>query len=202
MEKEFILKQFGISQESVVAIYPYGSRVYGCHTDVSDHDWVIVHRSSMLPSGAFRDNAISSEDRYHQAICYSRSGFRNAIDSYEIGALECAFLPQEMKLFESMAFPIRKWDIKELVSAIISKASNSWHTAVRSSDEKAKKNIFHALRILEFGTQMAEHGKIVDYSSCNGLRETLFKNERFKAKSYISRRDELMDKLRAHGRAH
>src|SRR5690606_16367271 len=33
----------------------------------------------------------------------------------------------------------------------------------------AKKSLFHSLRILDFGIQIATHGKIMDFSSCNHL---------------------------------
>lgn len=183
-----ILDRFGIAMQDVVCIYPYGSRVYGSHTDESDHDWIIVYRSSMLPSGAFRDNAISSDYlKTHQAVCYSRSGFRNAVDTYDIVALECTFLPEGSPLMEDMKFPVRKWVPKEMASAIISKASASWHLARMHSDddERTKKNVYHALRILRFGEQMAETGRIVDYSVANALKREIMEDEAFFRDKYL-----------------
>lgn len=182
-----ILDQFDIALESVVAIYPYGSRVYGSHTEESDHDWIIVYKSSLLPSGAFRDNAISSEDRSHQAVCYSRSGFRNAIDTYDIVALECAFLPEDVVLLQKMSFPIRKWVPKEMASSVIAKASASWHMAMKGSDddERTRKNVYHALRILEFGAQMAMFGRINEFSSAIGIKNSVMNDEAFHASNYI-----------------
>lgn len=200
MTPEFILRQFDIPQKDVVAIYPYGSRVYGCHTNTSDHDWVIVYRSYLLPSGAFKDNAISSDDRSHQAVCFSRTGFQAAIDAYEITALECAFLPKDQRILSTMNFDIRKWEPKEMAAAIISKASASWHLAVEAirdmDEEKARKNIYHALRILGFGVQMAEMGRIADYSAYNHLRNAILHESDFTIKRYIGMRDSFMANLR------
>lgn len=200
MTSEFILKQFDILEKDVVAIYPYGSRVYGCHDKGSDHDWVIVHKSYLLPSGAFKDNAISSDDRTHQAICFSRAGFRSAIDYYDITALECIFLPNEMKLMSKMVFDIRKMDKSDMANAIISKASASWHlakNAIKDMDvEKAKKNVYHALRILGFGIQIAETDGIADYSAANHLQKAILKGDGFKMKEYVGMRDGLISTLK------
>lgn len=182
-----VLDKFGIAPSQVACIYPYGSRVYGSHAHDSDHDWIIVYKSSLLPSGAFRDNAISSdENKTHQAVCYSRSGFRNAVDTYDIVALECVFLPEGMPILHSMQFPIRKWVPKEMASAIITKASASWHLGHTHSDddERTRKNIYHALRILQFGSQMAEFGRINDYSSTNDLKASIMADENFSASKY------------------
>lgn len=200
MTAENVLQHFDIPIKDVVAIYPYGSRIYGCHTDASDHDWVVVYKSYLLPSGAFKDNAISSDDCSHQAICFSRTGFQSALDSYEITALECAFLPKEMHILSKMDFGVRKWNKNDMASAIITKASASWHlakTAIEDMDiDKAKKNVYHALRILGFGLQMAENGHIADYSAFNHLHDAIFHRNDFKMREYIGMRDNFMATLR------
>ncbi len=94
MTKEQILDTFNITDD-VLAIYPYGSIVYGNNTVDSDTDYIIVMKASTLPSGAFKQNAISSKDRKIQAILYSRGGFMDAINNYEIGAMECLSLPED-----------------------------------------------------------------------------------------------------------
>jgi len=78
MEAEEILKELGIEQD-IIAIYPYGSQVYGNATKYSDNDYIIVAKST-LPSGAFKDNAISNENRTIQGTLYSRAGFIDAIN--------------------------------------------------------------------------------------------------------------------------
>ena len=194
-----ILDKFDIGLSQVVCIYPYGSRVYGSHGPDSDHDWIIVYKSSLLPSGAFRDNAISSdENKSHQAVCYSRSGFRNAIDTYDIVALECAFLSAGSPLMESMKFPIRKWVPKEMVAAVITKASASWHLAKMHSDddERTKKNAYHALRVLKFGEQMAEFGRIIDFSATNQLRQEIGGDETFFRDKYLSMFNDSLSRMR------
>lgn len=203
---EFILQQFDIPAELVVNIYPYGSRVYGCHHEGSDHDWVIVYKAAMLPNGAFKNNAISSPDRKHQAICYSRSGFRSAIDYYDITALECMFLRPDKVILNKMNFAVRQWDPKAMVSEVITKSSTSWHAAMMSfhtyhDEERAKKGVYHALRILGFGLQMTETGAITDYGAYNDLRQEIEQDSSFVPKKYHSLRYDLMELLKngSHG---
>ena len=188
--------------EDVLAIFPYGSRVYGTANLDSDYDFIIVTKSAFLKNGAFKQNAISSVDRKIQGVLYSRSGFIDAINNYEIGALECLFLDPSLVILPSKFFKIQKWEEKQLVQKIIEKASASWHIAsMQSKDdykESAKKGIFHALRILMFGIQLKEHKRIVNFSEANELREEINRlpDEMFDDRMYLKLRDELMLKLR------
>ena len=43
-------------EEDILAIYPYGSRVYGTASEVSDYDYIIVTKGAFLKSGAFKQN--------------------------------------------------------------------------------------------------------------------------------------------------
>ena len=198
---ETILKELKIS-EDVLAIYPYGSRVYALSNADSDYDFIIVTKSAFLPSGAFKQNAISSSDKNIQGVLYSRSGFIDAINNYEIGALECLSLDQKDVVLSRWPFKVQKWDEKELVTKLIQKASASWHIASEQSknDQKhlAKKGIFHALRILMFGMQLKEHKKIIDFSVSNELKHEIDRlpEDMFDDRLYLKLRDELMEKLK------
>ncbi len=200
MDAKEVIEKLGLDDKDIINVYPYGSRVYGTATEKSDYDFIVVYKSAFLPNGAFRNNAISSEDRTIQGVCYSRSGFQDALNNYEIGAIECMFLPDEMVLRQVWPFKNHKWDKKEMSRKIITKASDSWHNAkMRLSDddlETSKKGLWHSLRILLFGIQLKEHCKIVDFSGANFLRESIFDDNDFNIKKWISYRDELMDKLR------
>ena len=180
MEAEKICEELGLDYSKVLNIYPYGSKIYGTNDEFSDSDYIIVFKSSLLPSGAFRDNAISSMDREIQGVCYSRSGFIDAINNYEIGALECIFLPEDKIVQKKMNFGITKYNDKELSKKIVQKASASWHFATLAHKdenmESCAKNVFHALRILDFGIQVKNNKKIVDYSSMNKIQSEIMKN--------------------------
>ena len=198
---EDILKALKVDEE-VLAIYPYGSRVYGTASETSDYDYIIVTKGAFLKSGAFKQNAISSEDRKIQGVLYSRSGFIDALNNYEIGALECLFLDPSVVVLSKWPFKLQKWDEKEMSSKIIQKASASWHIGSQQSKDGfkaiAKKGIFHALRILMFGVQLKENKKIVDYAEANELKKEFDKlpEDMFDDRMYLSLRDELMTKLK------
>lgn len=159
-------------------------------------------KSAFLPSGAFKDNAISNRDRSIQATLYSRGGFIDAINNYEISVLECISLDESLILLKKWPFKITKWDEREMVKKIIQKTSASWYIADKQSisgfKDKAKRGIFHSLRILNFGMQLKKHKKIIDFSVCNELYKDIQKIEldEFDTRNFIPIRDELIKKLR------
>jgi hypothetical protein len=197
-----ILKELKVD-EPVLNIYRYGSRIYGTADQNSDHDYIIVTKSAMLKSGAFKQNAISSENRNIQGILYSRSGFTDAINNYDISALECLSLHHDDVIKSTWPFRVQKWDNKVMTKKIISKVSASWHTAdMQAKDgfkDRAKKGIFHALRILHFALQLKVDQKINDFGCVNYIWEDfrIMDDEEFDTRNYIKERDELMEKLRS-----
>lgn len=174
---EEICEKLNIDYSKILNIYPYGSRVYGTDDEYSDSDYIIVYKSSLLPSGSFRDNAISSDDGEIQGTCYSRGGFIDAINKYEMSALECVFLPEDKVIQRKMLFGVSKYYEPEFIKNVISKASSSWHFAVLSQKDEnfeyAMKNVFHALRILDFGIQIKKNKRIIDYSSMNEIKKKI-----------------------------
>ena len=197
-----ILKELKVD-EPVLNIYRYGSRIYGTADQNSDHDYIIVTKGAMLKSGAFKQNAISSSNRNIQGILYSRSGFTDAINNYDISALECLSLHPGDVLMKTWPFKSQKWDNKVMIKKIITKISASWHTAdMQARDgfkDRAKKGIFHALRILHFALQLKENQRIDDFSCVNYIWEDfrIMDDEDFDTRDYIKERDELMEKLRS-----
>ena len=200
MEAQEICKKLNIDYNKILNIYPYGSKVYGTDDEYSDSDYIIIYKSSFLPSGAFKDNAITSDDGEVQGVCYSKSGFIDAINNYEIGALECVFLPEEKIIQKKINFNINKFNEKEFIKKIIAKASSSWHFAILSKKddniEYVKKNVFHSLRILDFAIQIKEHGKIINYSSMNKLNIEIFQNDNIDMIKYYSMFMKLCAKLK------
>lgn len=199
MTPEEILKELNIT-EDVIAIYPYGSQVYGTANQFSDHDYIIVTKST-LDSGAFKDNAISNADYTVQGVLYSRSGFIDAINNYEIGALECLSLEPEQIILKKWPFKSTKWVEKDMVKNIIKKASASRYIADKNAKhdhrEQAKKGMFHALRILHFGLQLKEHQKIVNFGECNELYKEIMEIDAddFDTRDWYFKFDTLKSKL-------
>lgn len=185
---EHICNELNINLSDILNIYPYGSMIYGTNNDDSDSDYVIVYKSALLPSGSFKDNAISSKDWSIQGVCYSRGGFIDAINNYQINALECIFLPEEQIVMKKMNFQMAKLNLRDLSKKIISTASSSWHFALMSYKDglidAAKKNVYHAIRILDFGIQIKEKGRISNYSSMNELKDQIYYDDNFNPKHF------------------
>lgn len=174
---EEICNKLNINLSEILNIYPYGSKVYGNDNEYSDNDYIIVYKKSLLPSGGFKDNAISSDDYDIQGTCYSRGGFIDAINNYDISALECIYLPDDKVIKKTMDFKITKFYEKDFIKKIISIASNSAHhgkLSYKDGDiDNSKRNMYHAIRILMFALQIKEHGKIIDYTSTNEIKNEL-----------------------------
>ena len=200
MNAEEICKELRIDHSKILNIYAYGSVVYGTNVEYSDKDYIIVYKSAFLPSGSFKDNAISSYDRNIQGVCYSRTGFKDAINNYEIGALECLYLPNEFIIQNKMNFSITKFDEKIFSKKIISKASSSWHLSTLADKDGntpfVMKNIFHALRILDFAIQIKEHGKIINFSSMNEKMVKIYNNHNIRPYDYYDEFINLQEKLK------
>ena len=197
---EEILRQLRIDDD-VLNIYPYGSHVYGNATDNSDNDYVIVAKSAFLSNGSFKNNAISNKDFSIQGILYSRTGFIDALNNYDITALECIFLPDELVIQKKWAFKLSKDTHNDLAKKLISKSSMSMYAAKnhkkRDNIELAKRGVFHAIRILEFGIQIKEHGRIVNYSSCNQLKAEIMGTKDFHTSTYDPTLRQLEDRLKS-----
>lgn len=199
--KDHVLKELGVEGD-VIGMFRYGSQVYGTADENSDHDYIIVMKGAMLDNGAFRNNAISNEDWSIQGVVYSRGGFLNAINSYEIAALECLSLDDSNIIVSKWPFKSTNWNTKEMVKAIIRKASDSRHLSNMQSKngdkERAIRSMFHSLRILKFGLQLKEHQKIVNFQECNEMYKE-FKNmnpEDFDSRDYFPQFDKLLIELR------
>jgi predicted nucleotidyltransferase len=174
--REQILRDFHLVDKEVLNIYPYGSRVYGTHSENSDYDFIIVMNKDV------QEFSLTSNDGTINVHLYSPDGFIEQLKGHKISALECFYLPKEQVLREQLRFffPLNK---ETLRSSISEKASHSWVKAKKKLEvEKdknvyiAKKSLFHSFRIIDFGKQIAQHNKIVDYASCNSLWEEIRDN--------------------------
>ena len=201
MNANNIIKELEIEDE-VLNIYPYGSQVYGTANVDSDHDYIIVMKSAFLDSGSFKDNAISNEDKSIQGVLYSRGGFQDAINNYEIGALECIFLSEDQVIQRKWPFKLNKLVHKDMSKNIIKKASSNYHIAKHQyadeDFERAKKGVFHALRILDFGIQIAEKGRIYDFSHANDMKKIIDQDDSFNPKKYLGDFNTMRKRLKAY----
>jgi predicted nucleotidyltransferase len=168
--------------DNVLNIYRFGSEVYGTRRPDSDEDRIIVAKEYF-----------DSEDI--NVHVYTVEQFQNLLNNCEIQMLECFFLDTEyiLKQRKGFDFQLDKFKLRTSISTI---ANNSFvkgkKKLIIAGDydlRLALKSIFHSLRILDFGIQVAENGRISNYKSMNYVLEDLEKM------SESWQRNELWDKI-------
>jgi predicted nucleotidyltransferase len=161
-----ILKRAGLSDNDVISAYQYGSRVYGNFTNASDWDFIFIVKNKV--NEQFSDNKININ-------FFDEVGHKTRILNHEISALETLYLDDEFILKESYKVPF-KLDLSMLRHSLSSKSSNSWVKAKKKLTIKedydldvGRKSLWHSIRIIDFGIQIATTGKIYNYGSCNSM---------------------------------
>lgn len=153
---------------NVLNAYMFGSRVYRSHNEDSDSDYIMVVKEYFPPTNV-------------NEHIYTVEQFQSLIDNHDITALECIFLPDVFKIREECKFEF-KLDLQKLRTSVSTISSNSWvkgkkkFTMMGDYDlNVGLKSVFHSLRILDFGIQIATHGHIINYSSMNWVLEEVKK---------------------------
>ncbi len=166
MTKQDLLIRLKLEDKEIINIYQYGSRVYGTTHKASDWDFIILVNHKTRDQ--FSDNLVN-------VFFYTPKEFEKKLNDHEITMLECFFLPDENKWKETLkfSFSVNKAKLRMSLSA---KADHSWSKAGKKlTVEKdydlpvGKKSLFHAMRIITFGCQLADEGSITNYRACNEL---------------------------------
>jgi predicted nucleotidyltransferase len=182
-----LLEQAGYSDDDILAVYSYGSRVYGTASKTSDYDYNVVVKE--LKSEA---EQLFVEDHSVTINVYSEPVFIERIAKHRISALECIFLPPDKIIKETTkyAFVLDRGQLRESVSEKASKAFNQCRKRLMDDQGinpatgqvydrriyEAKKALFHCFRIIDFGMQIAKDGKIYDYGRSNQLWKEIMDN--------------------------
>ena len=164
-----IIEEFNLKESDILNVYRYGSKVYKSDNETSDQDFIIIFKN-----GTVKDEfAVTRGDI--SVHMYQHSSFQDLVTRHKITALEMCFLPKQFVLKEDKPFNC-KIDLQKLRSTISEKASHSFVKAKKKiiveKDRDlyiSKKSLFHSLRIIEFGIQMAKHNRITDYSAANDI---------------------------------
>ncbi len=170
------MKHLPIKTAEVLLAGYFGSNVYGTSNEHSDVDVVIVTKSKSI------DMTINNVD--YQIL--SEQDFINKLNLHQIMPLETFFLPSDKIIYEqegyraSLNFVI---STKTLRHSLSQTASNSFVkckkklTMEQDLDYVGLKSLYHSLRILTFGIDMAKHGRITNYSACNDLYHEIISSE-------------------------
>lgn len=159
---EYFRATYGL-RECDVQLIPYGSRVYGTHSESSDYDYIgLVPPKRMVDTGTeYRWNSLNVH-------IYNRYDFQKQLERHKIHTLEAYYMPDGI-VAKDFKFELHLPTLREVISE---KASHSFVKAKKKIDKENDfyvgwKSLFHSLRILNFGIQIAGKGKIADYSAAN-----------------------------------
>ena len=164
IDTQEIINLSGIHPLKVKNIYIYGSQIYGTNRPDSDYDVIMV-------AGNLLEHQEIKSEKYNIHI-HTHDKFKRELLNHDIHNLECIFAPDWAKLQEkeNYNFALNKDKLKK---TLLSQSHNSWHKAkmkfLEGDAYNGNKSGFHALRILMFGIQVAEYGKIINYSAANDL---------------------------------
>ena len=171
--KQKILQKFNLSDDKIISIYPYGSRVYKTDNDKSDYDFWVICKNNVYSN-------LFAEKRENISIhLYDENTFMEFLNQNKLPALECIYLPKELLLKYTKSFKFQP-DIAKLQVNVAEKTKRDLHLAQSRFENgdfyMAKKSIFHAMRTADFGKQIQKHGKIVNYSSTTHIWKLLIEN--------------------------
>lgn len=168
-------KLFNELMEHVITMFYYGSKVYGTMTDKSDVDIVAIVDDEIDLSGYVNGIAEFKKDNNDYQFI-NESTFINMVMEHHIVALEMFWLPPDLiikgdvKRYEPY-FKLDKWKLRQVVSSIASNAFAKAHKKMTVDKDydlyRGQKSLFHSIRVMVFGIQIAKFGKIVDYQAAN-----------------------------------
>lgn len=158
---------------NIVAEVNYGSHVYGSNTHLSDKDCITIVNHIATINDTIRLKNVD-------LTVINNKDFQERLNRHDIMAIECYFLPPEHilvgSIVDNFTFDL---DIVKLRQSFSKTSSNSWVKCKKKINVEHQpyigmKSMFHSLRILDLGIQLATTGKIYDYSSSNHyLKEIL-----------------------------
>jgi predicted nucleotidyltransferase len=166
------LKEYGYD---ILGIYPYGSFVYGSFTEYSDNDFiVIVDNDECVPH-------VTSG--FVELNIYTRDEFEGKLYDHDIDAIEVYSTKPIYKNNYRVNFNL---DLQKLRKSISYKSNHAFVkakkkiTLAHEDNHIGCKSLFHSLRIVMFGIQIARYGGIINFGEANHIMKELYNK-----KSYI-----------------
>ena len=150
---------------SVRVVEHYGSTVYGTRTDKSDIDIIAICDSDEDLYAIYQSKDYPEFSDYSREVdlhIISTRTFQELLDEHDIMSLETYYQMHEddKELFE---FTLDLDKLRRKISAVV---NNSWSKARKKldipeeDDYIALKSLFHSIRILSYGIDLARDGKI------------------------------------------
>jgi predicted nucleotidyltransferase len=143
----------------------FGSKIYGVNNDKSDNDIIIITSEPNNGKEIIEDN-----DDIH---FYDVSNFNRLLIEHDVVAVESFFTTKGYIYSNDICLQFNV-DLKKLRHSFSSVSNNSFVKAkkkfiVENERYKALKSLWHSIRILDFGHQLATTKAIYNFSSMNNL---------------------------------
>ena len=171
--------------QHIILEFDYGSTVYGTLTENSDKDIVCIVDDSVDLSDAY-NNIWEYHDGQTPETDYQfirESQWKEMVRNHHIVWIEARDLTPEHiikgnPLGYEQYFILDKWQLRQVISAI---ANNAWAKAHKKMTVekdydlyRGQKSLFHALRVMVFGTQIGQSGHITDYTAANHYWDEIY----------------------------
>lgn len=166
---EDIIKSTNLHKSRIHNIYIYGSIVYKTSDNKSDVDMIVVANNSV-------ENIEVNNGKYNFHII-TPDKFQNMLLQHHPVAIECIMAPREFILMEKIDF---KFNLKiNILRHSFSHISSNSYVKCKKKLEQGDdyigyKSLFHSIRIPMFGIQIANFGKIKDFSIANDIYRQIF----------------------------
>lgn len=176
----YITKLYDIVGYKVLGIYKHGSQIYGTAHSDSDIDLIIILDKKPEKSS---EKVVAGP---YDIVEYDLSEWRLKRENLDVDVVECLMEPSSAILSfpEDVGFFAEKLDLTKIRSSFSKASSNSWVKCKKKLTVEsdfapyiAKKSLWHSLRILMFGIQIMNTGKIYDYSEANELYKEIVENK-------------------------
>lgn len=163
-----VIKRSKIHPSRVKNVYIFGSRVYGCYTEKSDWDFIMIANTSIpnqeIRSGDFNIHVMTMDN------------FKSCLKEHKTSQVEAFLTPDRFRLMETEKIT---WEpnISSLRHSFSHTSSNSWVKSKKKINQGdyyvGVKSLFHSLRIPMFGIQIAKTGKINDFTESNWINDKI-----------------------------
>lgn len=161
-----VLKRVGTGQP-VKMVVRVGSHVYGTNGPDSDEDFVVV---GVLATG--RDLVLG---KGINVTVFSEAAFKEALENQNIYALEALMAPAEHRLMPGAPYSWAK-HTHRLVAEVSERSSSDFEKAIKTWNQdpmKARKRLWHSLRVPMFAQQLDKHSRITDFTVANDSFEDI-----------------------------